>query len=44
MSASPRVQTALALLRERHERVTRARQAVIEVLDGTMSISPPTRS
>ena len=35
MSASPRVQTALALLRERHERVTRARLAVIEVLDGT---------
>jgi Fur family ferric uptake transcriptional regulator len=31
----PRVQAALALLRNRRERVTRARQAVIEVLDGT---------
>ncbi|HET9779836.1 MAG TPA: transcriptional repressor, partial [Propionibacteriaceae bacterium] len=30
-----RVQAALSLLRDRHERVTRARQAVIEVLDGT---------
>ncbi len=35
MSASRRVPAALALLRDRHERVTRARQAVIEVLDGT---------
>jgi Fur family transcriptional regulator, ferric uptake regulator len=33
--APPRVQIALALLRDRHERVTRARQAVIEVLDST---------
>jgi Fur family ferric uptake transcriptional regulator len=33
--APPRVQAALALLRDRHERVTRARQAIIEVLDGT---------
>jgi Fur family ferric uptake transcriptional regulator len=32
---APRVQVALDLLREKHERVTRARQAVIEVLDGT---------
>jgi Fur family transcriptional regulator, ferric uptake regulator len=31
----PRVQAALRLLRDRHERVTRARQAVIEVLDAT---------
>jgi Fur family transcriptional regulator, ferric uptake regulator len=31
----PRVQAALNLLRDQHERVTRARQAVIEVLDGT---------
>jgi Fur family ferric uptake transcriptional regulator len=31
----PRVQVALDLLREKHERVTRARQAVIEVLDST---------
>jgi Fur family transcriptional regulator, ferric uptake regulator len=30
-----RVQAALTLLRDRHERVTRARQAIIEVLDGT---------
>jgi Fur family transcriptional regulator, ferric uptake regulator len=35
MSASPRVQVALDLLRNRHERVTRSRRAVIEVLDGT---------
>jgi Fur family transcriptional regulator, ferric uptake regulator len=35
-SASPqRVQVALGLLRDQHERVTRARQAVIEVLDST---------
>ena len=34
-SSQPRVQAALELLREKHERVTRARQAVIEVLDGT---------
>ena len=34
-AASPRVQAALGSLRDRHERVTRARQAVIEVLDGT---------
>ena len=34
-SASSRVQVALGLLREQHERITRARQAVIEVLDGT---------
>ena len=33
--APPRVKIALALLREKHERVTRARQAVIEVLDST---------
>ena len=31
----PRVQAALSLLRDQHERVTRARQAVIEVLDST---------
>ena len=31
----PRVQVALGLLRNHRERVTRARQAVIEVLDGT---------
>ncbi len=31
----PRVQAALSQLRDQHERVTRARQAVIEVLDGT---------
>ena len=31
----PRVKIALQLLREKHERVTRARQAVIEVLDST---------
>jgi Fur family ferric uptake transcriptional regulator len=31
----PRVQAALSLLRDRHERVTRARQAVIEVLEST---------
>jgi Fur family transcriptional regulator, ferric uptake regulator len=34
-ASPPRVQTALRLLRNQHERVTRARQAVIEVLDGT---------
>jgi Fur family transcriptional regulator, ferric uptake regulator len=33
--SASRVQTALSLLRDQHERVTRARQAVIEVLDGT---------
>jgi Fur family transcriptional regulator, ferric uptake regulator len=33
--SASRVQTALGLLRDQHERVTRARQAVIEVLDGT---------
>jgi Fur family ferric uptake transcriptional regulator len=33
--SSPRVQAALDLLRAQHERVTRARQAVIEVLDST---------
>jgi len=32
---APRVQAALGLLRDQHERVTKARQAVIEVLDGT---------
>jgi Fur family transcriptional regulator, ferric uptake regulator len=31
----PRVQAALAELRARNERITRVRQAVIEVLDGT---------
>ena len=31
----PRVQAALSVLRTQRERVTRARQAVIEVLDGT---------
>ena len=31
----PRVQAALSVLRAQHERVTRARQAVIEVLDST---------
>jgi Fur family transcriptional regulator, ferric uptake regulator len=31
----PRVEAALGLLRAQHERVTRARQAVIEVLDST---------
>ena len=35
MSASPRVQLALDALRDQRERVTRARRAVIEVLDGT---------
>jgi Fur family ferric uptake transcriptional regulator len=34
-STSPRAQVALDVLRDQHERVTRARQAVIEVLDGT---------
>jgi Fur family transcriptional regulator, ferric uptake regulator len=35
-STSPRrVQTALTVLREKRERVTKARQAVIEVLDST---------
>lgn len=34
-ASSPRVQAALNLLRDQHERVTRARQAIIEVLDGT---------
>ena len=34
-ASPPRVQAALRLLRNQHERVTRARQAVIEVLDGT---------
>jgi Fur family ferric uptake transcriptional regulator len=35
-STTPRrVQIALSLLRERHERVTRARRAVIEILDST---------
>ncbi len=34
-AASPRVQVALDALRDQHERVTRARRAVIEVLDGT---------
>ena len=34
-ASPPRVQAALGLLRDQHERVTRARQAVIEVLDGT---------
>jgi Fur family transcriptional regulator, ferric uptake regulator len=34
-SVPPRVQAALGLLRDKHERITRARQAVIEVLDGT---------
>ena len=33
--SASRVQAALSLLRDRHERVTRARQAVIEVLDST---------
>jgi Fur family ferric uptake transcriptional regulator len=33
--APSRVKVALDLLREKHERVTRARQAVIEVLDST---------
>jgi Fur family transcriptional regulator, ferric uptake regulator len=33
--SASRVQAALSLLRDQHERVTRARQAVIEVLDGT---------
>ena len=32
---APRVEAALGLLRNQHERVTRARQAVIEVLDAT---------
>src|SRR5688572_7476944 len=31
----PRVRAALSVLRTQHERVTRARQAVIEVLDST---------
>jgi Fur family transcriptional regulator, ferric uptake regulator len=34
-AARPRVQAALAALRTRGERVTRVREAVIEVLDGT---------
>ena len=34
-SRTPRVQVALRLLREKHERITRARQAVIEVIDST---------
>ena len=34
-ATAPRVQAALGLLRGQHERVTRARQAVIEVLDST---------
>jgi Fur family transcriptional regulator, ferric uptake regulator len=34
-TSPPRVKAALGLLRDQHERVTRARQAVIEVLDGT---------
>jgi Fur family transcriptional regulator, ferric uptake regulator len=34
-ASPPRVRAALGLLRDQHERVTRARQAVIEVLDGT---------
>ena len=34
-ASAPRVQAALGLLRDQHERVTRARQAVIEVLDST---------
>jgi Fur family transcriptional regulator, ferric uptake regulator len=34
-ASPPRVEAALGLLRDQHERVTRARQAVIEVLDGT---------
>jgi Fur family transcriptional regulator, ferric uptake regulator len=33
--SSPRVLAALRVLRDQHERVTRTRQAVIEVLDGT---------
>ena len=32
---APRVEAALGMLRGQHERVTRARQAVIEVLDAT---------
>ena len=35
IGSAPRVEAALGLLRDRRERVTRARQAVIEVLDGT---------
>jgi Fur family ferric uptake transcriptional regulator len=34
-ASTPRVQAALGSLRDQHERVTRARQAVIEVLDST---------
>ncbi len=34
-ASPPRVLAALGLLRDQHERVTRARQAVIEVLDRT---------
>lgn len=34
-AATPRVQVALGMLRQKHERVTKARQAVIEVLDST---------
>jgi Fur family transcriptional regulator, ferric uptake regulator len=34
-AATPRVEAALGMLRQKHERVTKARQAVIEVLDGT---------
>jgi Fur family ferric uptake transcriptional regulator len=33
--SQPRVEAALGLLRAKHERVTRARQAIIEVLDST---------
>jgi Fur family ferric uptake transcriptional regulator len=32
---TPRVQVALGMLRQKHERVTKARQAVLEVLDST---------
>ena len=34
-ASTPRVQAAVGMLRQKHERVTKARQAVIEVLDGT---------
>jgi Fur family ferric uptake transcriptional regulator len=34
-ASTPRVEAALGSLRNQHERVTRARQAVIEVLDST---------
>ena len=39
--AAPRVAAAVSALRTRGERVTRVRQAVIEVLDATPEPRPP---